>query len=57
MYLDYVLLWPDVGCFTGETYRLEVNYKVLVMLLIIYVVFLDGNKYQFIITTQQDASY
>jgi len=25
MYLDYVLLWPDDGCFTAETCRLEVN--------------------------------
>jgi len=23
MYLDYVLLWPDDGCFTAETCRPE----------------------------------
>jgi len=27
MYLDCVLFWPDDGCFTAETCRLEVNYK------------------------------
>jgi len=29
MYLDCVLLWPDDGCITAETCRLEVNYRVL----------------------------
>jgi hypothetical protein len=33
------------------------NYDVLTVLLIIYVVFLDGNKYRYIIITQQDGSY
>jgi len=25
MYLDYVLLWSDDGCFTAETRRLEIK--------------------------------
>jgi len=25
MYLDFILLWPYDGCFTDETYRLEVQ--------------------------------
>jgi len=29
VYLDCVLLWPDDGCVTAETCRLEGNYKVL----------------------------
>ena len=57
MYLDHVLLWPDDGCFTAETSCLEVNYKILTNLLILYVVFLDGNKYHYIITPQRDGYY
>jgi hypothetical protein len=44
MYLDYVLLWPDDGCFTAETCWLEVNCKVLPYCWLLHVVFLDGNK-------------
>jgi len=39
MYLDYVLLWPDDGCFTAETFRLEVNYSVWQIVDIIRCVF------------------
>ena len=49
MYLDCVLLWSDDGCFTAQTYLLEVNYYSFVILLIIHVVFLDGNKYHCIL--------
>jgi len=28
MYLDYVLLWPDDGCFTAETCCIDDNYKI-----------------------------
>ena len=44
VYLDYVLLWPDDGCITAETCWLEINHRVFICLLILYVVSLDGNK-------------
>jgi hypothetical protein len=44
MCLDYVLLWSDDGCITAETYRLEVNWRVFIQLLILNVVFSDSNK-------------
>jgi len=49
MYLDYVLLWPDNGCITAETCCLEVKYRVIIQLLILYVASLDGNKYHYVL--------
>jgi len=48
MYLDYVLLWPDDVCFTAETRRLEINYKVFCHIIDYICCVLDGNKYHFV---------
>jgi hypothetical protein len=44
VYLDYVLLWPDDGSFTAETFCLEVNCKILSYCWLLYVVILGDNK-------------
>jgi hypothetical protein len=41
------LLWPDNGCITAETCCLEVNYRVFISLLMLYVVSLDDNKIEY----------
>jgi hypothetical protein len=57
MYLDYVLLRPDDGCFTAETCCLEVIYKILLNFLLLYIVFLDGNKYHLLVIPENMCEY
>ena len=43
LYVEYVLLWLDDGCFTAETCRLVIIDNFITLLIIIFFVFLDGN--------------
>jgi hypothetical protein len=56
VYLKYVLLWPDDGRVTGETFCVEVKHRIFYLyILTLYVVFLHGNKtkhYKYTFTNQ-----